>query len=113
MNVDVGQGEHVVCKLHKSIYGLKHASRQWFTSSMLLLFDMVLISLNFFVHKRASSKFIALLVYVNDVIITSPNETVISFVRSFLTVYLCSKILALLNIFRLRGCSLQERHFSE
>ena len=38
-------------------------------SSVLLLFDMVLISLNLFVHKRASSTFIALLVYVNDIII--------------------------------------------
>ena len=75
--------ERLVCKPRKSIYGLKQASRQWY-----LKFDQVVTSFSFKENvsdqciylKMSGSNFIALVLYVDDILLASScvkllNET--------------------------------------
>ncbi|KAK4399873.1 Retrovirus-related Pol polyprotein from transposon RE1 [Sesamum angolense] len=82
---NVSQGK--VCKLRRSLYGLKQASRQWnqeFTSQLLKYGFMQ--SQNdhcLFIQTRAHDV-VFLLVYVDDVLITSSKESLISPVKDYL-----------------------------
>ncbi|KAD3067741.1 hypothetical protein E3N88_35621 [Mikania micrantha] len=68
--------EHMVCKLNKSIYGLKQASRQWY-----IKFDEVMKKHNFIKNqvdqciylKISGSKFVILVLYVDDILLASNN----------------------------------------
>lgn len=70
------QGEKRVCKLHKSIYGLKQVSCQWFANFCNTSFHWDSID-----SKQTTSLFIkgqgdnfqTLLVYIDDIIITGAN----------------------------------------
>ncbi|XP_062093471.1 uncharacterized mitochondrial protein AtMg00810-like [Humulus lupulus] len=66
----------LVCKLHKSIYGLKQSSRQWYRklSDALIAEGFTQSQTDYTLFTRGHDQhFIALLVYVDDIIITSPN----------------------------------------
>ena len=66
--------EHLVCKLNKSIYDLKQASRQWY-----LKFHEVVSSFSFeenvmdncIYHKISGSKIFFLVLYVDDIFLAT------------------------------------------
>lgn len=77
----------VVCKLNKSLYGLKQAPRQWFAklSTTLLQygFSQSLNDHTLFLMTN-SQGFIAILVYVDDLLITGSNSKLIDAVKTYL-----------------------------
>ena len=79
--------EKLVCHLHKSIYGLKQASHQWYSkfSHALLQCGFTQSKSNYsLITKGSSSSFVALLMYVDDIILTGPNITTINSLKGFL-----------------------------
>jgi hypothetical protein len=69
---------NLVCKLHKSIYGLKQAPRAWFdsfTSQLLHLgFTASTLDSSLFIYKN-ESVIAYLLLYVDDIVLTSNTPT--------------------------------------
>ena len=82
------EGEHLVCKLKKSIYGLKHASCQWY-----LKFHEVIISFGFeenvmdqcIYQKVSRSKICFLVLYVDDILLATNDKGLLYEVKQFLS----------------------------
>ncbi|KAL9255297.1 Retrovirus-related Pol polyprotein from transposon TNT 1-94-like protein [Drosera capensis] len=67
-----GEGEHLVCKLKKSIYGLKQASDQWY-----LKFHDVISSFRFVENIKDAyvyQKIYFLMLYVDDILLASNDK---------------------------------------
>ena len=83
-----GDPKSMVCKLKKSIYGLKQASRQWYHK-----FHQVITSYGFEVnmvddcvyHKFSGSKLIFLILYVDDILLASSDIGLLHDTKKFLT----------------------------
>ena len=79
---------NLICKLNKSIYGLKQASRQWF-----LKFDKVVTAHGFIENKLddciylrvKGSKFIFLVLYVDDILIASSDMQLLQETKALLS----------------------------
>ncbi|KAL2240118.1 UNVERIFIED_CONTAM: Retrovirus-related Pol polyprotein from transposon RE2 [Sesamum indicum] len=77
----------LVCKLERSLYGLKQASRQWNVELTLKLTDFG-FSQSAYDHclftKMTDSGLVALLVYVDDIVVTAPSLELIQSVKTYL-----------------------------
>ena len=79
--------EHLVCKLHKALYGLKQSPRVWYARLHAALLAWGLIqSLSdpnlYFAH--IGSHTVALLVYVDDILLTGSNSKLIAQLKTHL-----------------------------
>ncbi|KAL2243773.1 UNVERIFIED_CONTAM: Retrovirus-related Pol polyprotein from transposon TNT 1-94 [Sesamum indicum] len=77
----------LVCKLERSLYGLKQASQQWNVELTLKLTDFG-FSQSAYDHclftKMTDSGLVALLVYVDDIVVTAPSLELIQSVKTYL-----------------------------
>ena len=110
-----------VCKLTKSLYGLKQASRQWFAklSSTLLDHGFIQSKSDYSVFTKINKgSILILLVYVDDILITSNNVETVNTFKVFLDAKFKFKDLGTLKYFlglevarTEKGISLCQRKF--
>jgi len=76
-----------VCKLQKSLYGLKQASRQWYAKLITTLLALQFIQLSadhsLFI-KNTEVYFTTLLIYVDDIVLAGNDPNEIDYVKTHL-----------------------------
>ena len=81
-----GDPKNIICKLKKSIYGLKQASRQWYYK-----FHQVVVSFDFetnvvedcVYYKFSGSKHIFSILYVDDILLATNDKKIYTKSRDF------------------------------
>ena len=79
---------NLVCRLKKSIYGLKQASRQWYLkfNDTVLSYGFVEMTVDRCIYmKVVGSKFIILVLYVDDILLAANDRGLLHDVKNFLS----------------------------
>lgn len=96
------QGEQRVCRLHKSLYGLKQASRNWFSTFSSALnragYTQSAADYSLFTQVLGTS-YTAVLIYVDDIVVTGKDPSSIKNLKDFLSSQFNIKDLGPLNYF--------------
>ena len=82
-----GDTKSIVCKLKKFIYELKKVSQQWYCKihSEIISFGFEINLLNEFIYlKFCGSKFIFLVLYVDDILLASNDKDMLHQTKNFL-----------------------------
>ena len=80
--------EQKVCKLHRSIYGLKQSSRQWYLRfhKAILTYDFKMIEEDHCVYvKRSNDKLANLSLYVDDILIAGNDKEFVFAIKRWLS----------------------------
>ena len=74
--------EHKVLRLQEAIYGLKQAAHAWWheldQSLKALDFTRLYADAGIFIAKHTNGTLVIILAYVNDIIVTRPNTTLVA-----------------------------------
>ena len=113
---------NTVCRLHKSIYGLKQSSGQWFAKFSGVLLDKGFTqsaSDHSLFTKCSGESFLALIVYVDDIVIAGNDYKTIKKLKTFLNSQLKLKDVGQLKYFlglevarSRKGISVSQRHYA-
>uniref|UniRef100_A0A2N9F358 Uncharacterized protein n=1 Tax=Fagus sylvatica TaxID=28930 RepID=A0A2N9F358_FAGSY len=98
----VAGSEHLVCRLQKTLYGLKQSPRAWFDrfSAVVLGYGFQRSTSDHSVFVRHSSNgTIVLIVYVDDIIISGSDSTDIADLKTYLSKHFHTKDLGALRYF--------------
>ena len=80
--------EQMIWKLNKSIYGLKQASRQWYLkfNDTITSFEFKENTVDWCIYLKVSgSKFIFLILYVDDILLVSSDLVLLHTTKKFLS----------------------------
>ena len=97
-----GESSGLVCRLHKSLYGLKQSPRAWFGkfSSVVQQFGMSRSEVDHSVfYRHSSAGCIYLIVYVDDIVLTGSDNLGISLLKQHLCRHFQTKDLGKLRYF--------------
>ena len=96
------KNDNMVCKLTKSLYGLRQASRQWFHKFSTTFLDQGFQQCHAdhsLFTRRSGATLVTLLVYVDEIIVAGPDQKLIAEIQLMLAKHFKIKVIGDLKYF--------------